>query len=124
MKNNNKKISYYKKIISLYYKSTTPFTYIIFRWFILAIVVGLIAAGILFWNVFDLPVPPYIYVFIPLCILAVPLFLKTLLNSVYFFVSAKIIGKLLEKNWFLWLSIKLMTKSWENIADILLDHVE
>lgn len=112
MKNNYKKIS-------LYYKSTSTFTYIIFRWFILAIVVGLIAAGILFWNLYELPVPPYIFVFIPLCILAVPLFLQTLINSVYFFVSAKILGKLLEKNWFLWLSRKLMRKSWENITEII-----
>ncbi|ADQ90909.1 hypothetical protein B5M19_02300 [Mesomycoplasma hyopneumoniae] len=113
MKNNYKKIS-------LYYKSTTPFTYIIFRWFILAIVVGLIAAGIYFWDNYDrLPVPPYIYVFIPLCILVVPLFLQTLINSVYFFVSPKILGKLLEKNWFLWLSTKLMSKSRLNKAEIL-----
>ncbi|MDO6857414.1 hypothetical protein Q4504_02955 [Mesomycoplasma ovipneumoniae] len=117
MKNNYKKIS-------LYYKSTAPFTYIIFRWFILAIVVGLIAAGILFWDLYDLPVPPYIFVFIPLCILAAPLFLQTLINSIYFFVSPKILGKLLEKNWFLWLSRKLMKKSWKNMSEILLDYAE
>ncbi|MDW2925252.1 hypothetical protein R7Y11_03575 [Mesomycoplasma ovipneumoniae] len=117
MKNNYQKIS-------LHYKSTTPFTYIIFRWFILAMVVGLIAAGILFWNLYELPVPPYIFVFIPLCILAVPLFLQTLINSVYFFVSQKILGKLLEKNWFLWLSRKLMRKSWENMTEILLHQVD
>ncbi|MDW2931365.1 hypothetical protein [Mesomycoplasma ovipneumoniae] len=117
MKNNYKKIS-------LYYKSTAPFTYIIFRWFILAIVVGLIAAGILFWDLYDLPVPPYIFVFIPLCILAAPLFLQTLINSIYFFVSPKILGKLLEKNWFLWLSRKLMKKSWKNMSEILLDYAD
>ncbi|MDW2913693.1 hypothetical protein R7X13_02620 [Mesomycoplasma ovipneumoniae] len=112
MKNNYQKIS-------LYYKSTSTFAYIIFRWFILAIVVGLIAVGILFWDLYDLPVPPYIYIFVALCILAVPLFLQTLINSVYFFVTPKILGKLLEKNWFLWLSRKLMKKSWENMAEIL-----
>ncbi|MDO6826165.1 hypothetical protein Q4516_02500 [Mesomycoplasma ovipneumoniae] len=112
MKNNYQKIS-------LYYKSTSTFAYIIFRWFILAIVVGLIAAGILFWDLYDLPVPPYIYIFIPLCILVVSLFLQTLINSIYFFVSPKILSKLLEKNWFLWLSRKLMKKSWENMAEIL-----
>ncbi|WP_337904447.1 hypothetical protein [Mesomycoplasma ovipneumoniae] len=117
MKNNYQKIS-------LHYKSTTPFTYIIFRWFILAIVVGLIAAGILFWNLYELPVPPYIFVFIPLCILAVPLFLQTLINSIYFFVSPKILGKLLEKKWFLWLSTKLMKKSRKNMAEISLHYVD
>ncbi|AJC49602.1 hypothetical protein [Mesomycoplasma flocculare] len=106
-----------RKNFVIYYKSTTFFSYILFRWIVTSIVIFLIVYGITIWDSYTdhLPVPPWIPLFLFLCILVWPLFIQSLLNSFFFFGSAKIIEKALKYRWFLQLTRLLTRKAFLNV---------